>query len=228
VVAAHLARFGINCVRFHFLDANWSGGSLFVRGRDDTRALDPKQLDTLDYFVAELKKRGIYTDLNLNVGRVYRKGDGVRDYEYLGMAKIVNYFDEQVQMLHKEYAEQLLTHRNPYTGAEYRHEPAVAIVELVNENSIVEAWFSEPAARQEYPEEPRHLDGHHGVVCRGAHEQIQQMAAGNAQTRGLERASQDGGRGGRTTDPSSDKEPIQRRCCQAFPHRGGVLHAPGA
>ena len=142
VVAAHLARFGINCVRFHFLDSNWSA-SLFVRGRDDTRALDPKQLDTLDYFVAELKKRGIYTNLNLNVGRTFRKGDGVRDYEYLGMAKVVNYFDEQVQMLHREYAQQLLTHRNPYTGAEYRHEPAVAIVELVNENSIVEAWFSD-------------------------------------------------------------------------------------
>lgn len=142
LVAAHLARFGINCVRFHFLDSNWSA-SLFVRGRDDTRALDPSQLDKLDYFVAELKKRGIYTNLNLNVGRVFRKGDGVKDYEYLGFAKVLNYFDEQIQMLHKEYARQLLTHRNPYTRTEYRHEPAVAIVELVNENSIVEAWFSD-------------------------------------------------------------------------------------
>lgn len=153
VVAAHLARFGINCVRFHFLDSGWSA-SLFVRGRDDTRELDPKQLDTLDYFVAELKKRGIYTDLNLNVGRTYRKGDGVRDYEYLGMAKVVNYFDEQVQLLHKEYARQLLTHRNPYTGAEYRHEPAVAIVELVNENSIVEAWFSDRLLGQNTQKNP--------------------------------------------------------------------------
>jgi hypothetical protein len=142
VVAAHLARFGINCVRFHFLDSN-GAASLFVRDRDDTRQLDPQQLDTLDYFVAELKKRGIYADLNLNVGRTFRRGDGVRDYEYLGFAKVVNYFDDRVQMLHKEYAQQLLTHRNPYTGAEYRHEPAVAIVELVNENSIVEAWFSD-------------------------------------------------------------------------------------
>lgn len=142
VVAAHLARFGINGVRFHFLDSNWSA-SLFIKGRDDTRALDLGQLDRLDYFVAELKKRGIYTNLNLNVGRTYRKGDGVKDYEYLGLAKVVNYFDERVQMLHKEYARQLLTHRNPYTRTEYRYEPAVAIVELVNENSIVEAWFSD-------------------------------------------------------------------------------------
>ncbi len=142
VVAAHLARFGINCVRFHFLDSNWSA-SLFIKGRDDTRALDPNQLDRLDYFVWELKKRGIYTNLNLNVGRNYRKNDGVRDYDYLGLAKVINYFDERVQMLHREYAKQLLTHHNPYTKSEYRTEPAVAIVELVNENSIVEAWFSD-------------------------------------------------------------------------------------
>lgn len=141
-VADHLARFGINCVRFHFLDSNWSG-SLFVAGRDDTRALDPKQLDRLDFFIAALKQRGIYTNLNLNVGRNYRKGDGVRDYEYLGLAKVINYFDDRVQMLHREYAHRLLTHHNPYTQSEYRHEPAVAIVELVNENSIVEAWFSD-------------------------------------------------------------------------------------
>ncbi len=141
-VAAHLARFGINCVRFHFLDSNWSGG-LFVKGRDDTRELDPQQLEKLDYFVAELKKRGIYTNLNLNVGRNYRKGDGVKDYEYLGLAKVVNYFDEHVAMLHREYARQLLTHYNPYTRSEYRNEPAVLIVELVNENSLVEAWFSD-------------------------------------------------------------------------------------
>jgi hypothetical protein len=142
VVAEHLARFGINCVRFHFLDSNWSD-SLFVKGRDDTRALDPQQFDRLDYFIAELKKRGIYTNLNLNVGRNYRKGDGVKDYEYLGLAKIVNYFDEHIQALHKEYAKQLLTHHNPYTKSEYRSEPAIAVVEMVNENSIVEAWFSD-------------------------------------------------------------------------------------
>jgi hypothetical protein len=138
-LADHLARFGVNCARFHFLDSNWSA-SLFVKGRDDTRALDPEQLDRLDYFVAELKKRGIYTNLNLNVGRNYREADGVKDYEYLGLAKVINYFDQQVQTLHKEYARQLLTHHNPYTKRDYCHEPAVLIIEIVNENSIVAAW----------------------------------------------------------------------------------------
>ena len=142
IVAEHLGRFGINCARFHFLDSNWSA-TIFVKDRDDTRVLDNQQLDRLDFFIAELKKRGIYSNINLNVGRNFRKGDGVKDYEYLGLAKVVNYFDRRVQMLHREYARQLLTHYNPYTKTEYRHEPAIVIVEIVNENSIVEAWFSD-------------------------------------------------------------------------------------
>ena len=147
-MAAHLARCGVNCVRFHFLDRLAPHG-LIDAGRDDTRALDPAQLDRLDFFVAELKKRGIYTNLNLNVGRTYKAGDGVRDHELLGFAKALTYFDPRLLELQKEYARQLLTHRNPYTGNEYRHEPAVAIVELVNENSIVGVVVQRPAAGQE-------------------------------------------------------------------------------
>jgi len=140
-LAAHLARCGVNCVRFHFLDRPAPQG-LIAADREDTQALDPAQLDRLDYFVAQLKERGIYTNLNLNVGRTYKAGDGVRDHELLGFAKGLTYFDPRLLELQRQYARQLLTHRNPYTGNEYRHEPAVAIVELVNENSIVESWFS--------------------------------------------------------------------------------------
>ena len=140
-LADHLARCGVNCVRFHFLDRLAPHG-LIDAGRDDTRTLDPGQLERLDFFVAQLKERGIYTNLNLNVGRTYKAGDGVRDHELLGFAKALTYFHPRLLELQKEYARQLLTHRNPHTGNEYRHEPAVALVELVNENSIVESWFS--------------------------------------------------------------------------------------
>jgi hypothetical protein len=141
LVAAHLARCGVNCVRFHFLDLLAPAG-LVDRQRDDTRSLDAAQLDRLDFFVTQLKSQGIYTNLNLNVGRTYKAGDQVRDHELLGFAKALTYFDPRLIELQKEYARALLTHRNPYTNREYRDEPAVAIVELVNENSIVESWFS--------------------------------------------------------------------------------------
>ena len=141
VIAAYLARHGLNAVRFHFLDSNWGSSVFPIRG-DSTRTLDPAQLDKFDFFVAELKKRGIYTNINLNVGRTYRKGDGVTDYDKIGFAKAVTHFDDRLIELQKEYSTQLLTHRNPYTDSTYADEPAVVIVEIVNENSLVEAWFA--------------------------------------------------------------------------------------
>jgi hypothetical protein len=139
VAAAHIARLGVNCVRFHFLDTPWA---LLDAKRDDTRALDAEKLERLDRFVAELKKRGVYSNLNLNVGRRYTPGDGVREADLLGVGKGATYFDPRLIELQKEYARQLLTHVNPHTGAAYAAEPAVALVELVNENSLVESWFA--------------------------------------------------------------------------------------
>ncbi|MFZ2641661.1 MAG: hypothetical protein WA117_11740 [Verrucomicrobiia bacterium] len=137
LIAAQLAGRGINCIRFHFLD---KVGALIATNRDDTRALDPQALERLDFFIAELKKRGIYSDLNLNVYRTYKPGDGVREHEQLGIGKGATYFDERLIELQREYARQLLTHTNACTGLAYRDEPAVAVVEFVNENSLVESW----------------------------------------------------------------------------------------
>lgn len=47
--------------------------------------------------------------------------------------------------LQKDYARQLLTHRNPYTGLEYRNDPAIVIVEINNENALP-VGFKEPSA----------------------------------------------------------------------------------
>jgi hypothetical protein len=132
--AAALARFGVNCVRLHFLDLAAPRG--IIAAGNDSRSLDPQQLDRLDFLVSELKKRGIYVDLNLNVGRSYKAGDGVRDYDKIQWGKGLVMFDPRLIELQKEYAKQILTYVNPYTKTEYRNEPAVAIVEIVNENGL--------------------------------------------------------------------------------------------
>lgn len=132
--AATLARFGVNCVRLHFLDLAAPRG--IIAAGNDSRSFDPQQLDRLDFLVSELKKRGIYVDLNLNVGRSYKAGDGVRDYDKIQWGKGLVIFDPRLIELQKEYAKQILTHVNPYTKTEYRNEPAVAILEIVNENGL--------------------------------------------------------------------------------------------
>jgi hypothetical protein len=147
--ASTLARFGINCVRLHFLDLDAPRG-IIAAGTNDSRHFDPQQLDRLDFLVAELKKRGIYVDLNLNVGRSYRAGDSVPDFGRIRWAKGMTLYDPRLIALEKEYARQLLTHLNPYTGKAYRDEPAVAIVEILNENGL---WVGFAAPTRAYDEE---------------------------------------------------------------------------
>ena len=138
--AGTLARHGVNAVRLHFIDLNDPRGGL-PRGiidtsRADSRRFDAGQLDRLDFLVAELKKRGIWIDLNLNVGRSYRAGDGVRDHDRIRWAKGMVLYDPRLIELQKEYARMLLSHVNPYTKLAYRDEPAIAIVEILNENGL--------------------------------------------------------------------------------------------
>ena len=136
VYAAELERLGINAVRFQFLDlskeqhAGTTSGPMtatpsgLIAPGNDSRSLDPEQLDRLDYLVSRLKAHGVYVDLNLNVGRRYLPGDGVPDAELIGPAKAMTYFEPRLIELQKEYARELLTHVNPYTRSDYAHEPA--------------------------------------------------------------------------------------------------------
>jgi hypothetical protein len=138
-----LARFGVNMVRLHFIDLNAPRG-IIDPSRDDSRHFDAEQLDRLDFLIAELKKRGIYVNLNLNVGRSYKPGDGVTDHDKIRWAKGLVLFDTRLIELQKEYAKQILTHVNPYTNTEYRNEPAVAIVEILNENGLYVGFRTTP------------------------------------------------------------------------------------
>jgi hypothetical protein len=140
--ASTLARYGINCVRLHFIDLDAPRG--IIAAGADSRGFDPQQLDRLDFLVAELKKRGIYVDLNLNVGRSYRAGDSVPDFERIRWAKGMTLYDPRLIALQKEYARKILTHVNPYTGLAYRDEPAVAIVEILNENAVWVGFAAPP------------------------------------------------------------------------------------
>ena len=43
--------------------------------------------------------------------------------------------------LQHEYARDLLTHVNPYTGKRYADEPAVALIEISNEDGLIREWL---------------------------------------------------------------------------------------
>ena len=143
--ASALARSGANIVRLQFLDLAAPRG-LIDATRDDSQHFDLTQLDNEDFFLAELMRRGIYIDFNLNVGRAFKAGDNV---PALREGKGPLLFDRRLIELEKDYAKQLLTHVNPYTKKAYVDDPGVAIVEIVNEDAIGIGWSSHNAYDQE-------------------------------------------------------------------------------
>lgn len=131
-LARRLARFGINCVRLHYFDAGYGtfkfpalpGIFKGVSAWSDASELpefDPDQRDRQDYMIAAFKKQGIYVDMNLHVARE---------------PKGLDIFSSKLIRLQKEYAQKLLTHVNPYTGNAYVNEPAIAVIEINNENAL--------------------------------------------------------------------------------------------
>lgn len=139
-LAAHLAKFGWNIIRFHHIDGRTAPSGVWLKGE---KALDPAQLDKLDWFIFQLKKNGVYTNLNLHVSRTYPEMKGVdlpRGFRYgKGLDNFYPPFIEH----QKTYARLLLAHRNPYTGMTYAKDPAIAAVELNNENSMTHTSWSD-------------------------------------------------------------------------------------
>jgi hypothetical protein len=133
------SRLGINCIRFHGMDSAWGASSL-DRSSGDTSRLDAESLARFDYFFYRLKQKGIYSNINLNVFRVFGSEDGLPDHKDLGLAKWATYFYPRLIELQEKYARELLTHVNPHTNANYLNDPAVLVVEIVNENSLFEGW----------------------------------------------------------------------------------------
>lgn len=144
VMAERIARAGANLVRLHYAD-NRSERSLIDYSRGDSRHLDPVNLDRLDYLIYQLKQRGIYVHIDLFVARSFLPGDQLDYPDDLDFAPIkqINIFNRRLIELQMEYARNYLTHRNPYTGLRYVEEPAVAVVQVMNENSIFWTLHSE-------------------------------------------------------------------------------------
>ncbi len=143
-LAGRLAKFGVNVVRFHHMDTGaWPGG---IRNGQapGSGELHPEALDRLGFFIAQLKQRGIYANINLLVGRPFKAADGLpAEIEQLDWKDrhLVGFYDARHQELQKEYARRLLLWRNPHTGLTFAEDPAVAFVEINNEQGLVHGWL---------------------------------------------------------------------------------------
>lgn len=138
--AAALADQGYNCIRFHHTDADWS--NCFLKKLESGKCvINNKRLDDFDYFFMKLKENGIYTNINFLTGRSMSSKDGYKpeidSYSDWKIPHLLGFWDEDALKKQQEYASTLMEHVNPYTGIAYKDDPAVAIVEINNENGLL-------------------------------------------------------------------------------------------
>jgi hypothetical protein len=129
-IAARLAQLGFNVVRFHHMDAR----DIWLPKQ---AGLDPAKLDRLDWFIYHLKQQGIYSNLNLHVSRTYPGLETQKDSRAFRYGKILDLFHPPFIEMQKQYARDLLDRVNPYTGLKLSEDPAIAFVELNNENTLL-------------------------------------------------------------------------------------------
>ncbi len=136
-VARVLARAGVNMVRLEAID---NARCLIKDDGPTSTEFDAEYQDRLFYWIYTLKQAGIAIYLNLLDFRTFKEGDGVANAGQLGRAaKPYAIFDARLIDLQRQYARRLLTTVNPYTGLPAVKDPAIALVELVNEHGMFAA-----------------------------------------------------------------------------------------
>ncbi len=137
-MAAKLAKLGVNGVRYH--------GPIFAADGNPAQ-VDRQRLDNIHYLVHALKKQGIYTSLSFYFPLWFdvKPHYGIAGYEQTEnkIPFTLLFFEPRMQQIYKSWAKALLTTNNPYTGRPLNSEPAVAMVEIQNEDSLFFWTFTE-------------------------------------------------------------------------------------
>ncbi len=161
--ARYLAKHGVNMVRQHTLEAHLGlpkreGGKL---------VFDEKKLDQWDWWFSTLKKNGIYMTVSFFYAHNITREDGYDLFDELpavngnanlrstsGFATV----EPAIQECEWKYVEAVLAHKNPYTGLRYVDDPALAVLEVRNEDSIFWHWpLNDLVQGQKFPKHTARL-----------------------------------------------------------------------
>ncbi len=138
-----LAKLGVNMVRFMEFPGVTKEGAKITDVND--AAIDRAQRE-----VAAAKKQGIYTFLTTYWANVVPPESwGIEGLPKGKAAWGLLFFDPKMQEGYKAWMKALLTRPNPYTGIPLAQDPAIAVIQVQNEDSLLFHTFSS------LPEGPR-------------------------------------------------------------------------
>ena len=146
-VASELAQRGYNTIRLHHYDRD-----SVVKSSATSTVLDAANMDKLDYLFHCLKQKGLYITIDLYTVRVVKKGEIAevdRDVRLNEFKALVPVSGSAMQNW-KDFSENLLNHRNPYTGVAWKDDPALFSICLLNEDNTYVHWETAPDIRAIY------------------------------------------------------------------------------
>jgi len=127
-----MRRQGINITRQHGLG--------FLNDRRGKTSLDfsAEGFDRLDYFISKLGENGIYLILDAHYPLIYRykAGDSIPGLPDGGTASKAHFINEKAAALMSRRMTDIFTHFNPYTKKRYCDDPTIAMIEILNEESL--------------------------------------------------------------------------------------------
>ncbi|MBB6442250.1 hypothetical protein [Phycisphaera mikurensis] len=135
-----LAKRGVNVVRWHgdlSISAGWPDAK---KEAPTLETLDEENLDEAFKLVAAMKRAGIYSVLSPYWGSHTKvRGSWKDDFPHSGSGNLSGlvFFVPEVQAAYRGWLRELYTRPNPYTGVALKNEPAVAIIQLQNEDSLL-------------------------------------------------------------------------------------------
>lgn len=146
-LARRLAKLGVNLVRVH--GAVWDGDAA------DLKTVDRRYLDRLHYLVKALADEGIYTKISFYfpLWVSMKESYGFPGYKAGEHPYALLFYHPKFQDVYRYWARELMTTPNPYTGKSLADDPAVAILEVVNEDNLL-FWTFKPGTSP-----PRELMG---------------------------------------------------------------------
>ncbi len=151
MIADSIAAAGFNIVRVHNIDGT-NRPNIFGNAASG-KQLDSAQMDKLCYLLYAFKQRGIYYFIDQTCGRQVFADDNLPDAQYLTSGfKGVCYYDEDIITILEDYSQMYLSYVNPYTGMALKDDPAMACIDLNNENLLFSFDFDSIRGSRYYTE----------------------------------------------------------------------------
>ena len=137
--ARFLAKQGVNMNRWH--------GSINPAGKGtDIFEIDTAEVEAIWRWVAAMKKEGIYSTIspfwahNGHMGGWVPEQWGIDGYSGKDALWEVMYFNDRLKQAYKSWVKYLYTEINPYTGIALKDDPAVALIQIKNEDGVF--WWT--------------------------------------------------------------------------------------